>query len=90
MTAMKKNKSIKTLKFDCENILGYLIFHSLLIRATDAKCGVEGAKAIAAMLVKNDTLIELDLYGMTNINIATNQIDLLFLKAISLAMMAPL
>ena len=64
MTAMKKNKSIKTLKFRGKNILCFSTFHSLLIRATDAGCGVEGAEAIAAMLAENDTLIELDLSGM--------------------------
>ena len=65
MIAMMKNKSIKTLKFDRKNILGFLIFDSLVIvGATEVDCDVEGAKAIAAMLTENDTLIELNLSRM--------------------------
>ena len=64
MTAMKKNKSIETLMFDSKNILRFLIFASIaIIGATGAKCDVEGAKAIAAILTENDTLIELSLRG---------------------------
>ena len=63
-SAMKKNKSIKILKFDGKNILCFLIFDSLVIvGATVVECDVEGAKEIAAMLVENDTLIELNLFG---------------------------
>ena len=63
MTAMKKNKSIKTLVFGGKTIRCFSIFDSIaIVGATAVECGVEGAKAIAAMLAENDTLIELGLY----------------------------
>ena len=65
MTAMKKNKSIKTLKFDGKNGLCFSIFASIaIVGATEVECDVEGAEAIAAMLAENDTLNELDLSGI--------------------------
>ena len=45
--------------------LCFLIFDSIaIVVSADVECGVEGAKAIAAMLAENDTLIELVLNGM--------------------------
>ena len=43
------------------------------VGATGVIYDVEGAKAIAAMLAENHTLIELSLHGMKYIIIARNQ-----------------
>ena len=92
MTAMKKNKSIKTLKIDSKNILRFLIFISLsIVGAADDECNVEGAKAIAAMLAENDTLIELSI-SCENHSSVSRGVKLIVLcsKAINLATLVPL